>query len=62
LLIKARRTVRLSVESSRADAMAWLHENAEVLGSRLDHNRNVVTVRIDEPHLQLFERRFSRSH
>lgn len=42
LLIKARRTVRLAVESSRPDAMAWLYENAEVLGSGLDHNTNVV--------------------
>jgi GTP-binding protein HflX len=61
LLVKARRTVRLAVESSRPDAMAWLYENAEVLGSRLDHDTNVVTVRIDEPHLQSFERRFSPS-
>jgi GTP-binding protein HflX len=60
-LTSDRRTVQVSIEPSQSEALAWLHQNAEVVESHLQGTDNVVTVKIDDGPYQLFKRRFGHA-
>lgn len=57
-LTASRAEVELRVEHGQGAALAWLHQNGQVLGQRDDEVASYVTVRLDPEDLERFHARF----